>query len=107
MRLSTVQEALKKLPPEYVNLIHQYPDILKTTFNKEVKHNVTHFIDTGDAKPIRSKVRPLDVNSEKAKQGHKVWKEMQALGVIERVDPTKINQWSSCLHLAKKPHSKG
>ena len=97
------QEALAKLQPTYANLVNKYPSILKTKFNKELKHQITHSIDTGQAKPIKSKVRPLNVNSEKSKQGHKIWQEMEKMGVIERVDPSMLNEWSFPLHLVKKP----
>ena len=32
---------------------------------------------------------------------------MEKMGVIERVDPSELNEWSSAVHLVKKPHQKG
>ena len=98
------EEALKKLDKKWSDVVSQY-DILKTTFHTKPKHNIKHVIDTGEAAPIKSKVRPLLATSEKSKKGKEIWEEMQKMGVIERVNPSKLTQWASPLHLAKKPHT--
>ena len=87
--------------------LKKYPNILKNHFKSDPKHQVFHTIDTADAKPITTKVRPLLANSEKSLQGKKVWEEMEKMGIIERVDPSTLNEWSSALHLVRKPSGKG
>ena len=97
-------EALKKLEPKYASIVKKY-QILKTKFDSNPKHSVKHVIDTGDASPIKCKVRPILANSDKSIQGRRIWEEMLKMGVIERVDPATLTQWASPLHLAKKPNS--
>ena len=97
-------EALSKLEDKYAAVVKQY-NILKTTFDKNPSHSIKHVIDTGDANPIKSKVRPLLADSKKSIEGKKIWEEMQRMGVIERVHPSALTQWASPLHLAKKPNS--
>ena len=55
----------------------------------------------------KTKVRPLLASSEKSEQGRKIWEEMEAMGVIERVDPSTLTDYSSALHLVRKPSGKG
>ena len=100
-------EALKKLDKAYVDLIQKYPNILKNTFKKDPKHKIFHSIETTDDIPVTSKVRPLLATSEKSQQGKLVWEEMEKMGVIERVDPSQLHEYSSSLHLVKKPSGKG
>ena len=97
-------EALAKLDKKYAEVVKRY-NILKTTFDKNPKHNIKHVIDTGDSPPIKQKVRPLLASSQKSQQGKRIWEEMERMGVIERVDPSTLTQWASPLHLAKKPNS--
>ena len=97
-------EALEKLDKKYAEIVQAY-NILKTTFNQTPKHSIKHVIDTGDANPIKSKVRPLLANSDKSIKGKKIWEEMERMGVIERVHPSALTQWASPLHLVKKPNS--
>ena len=61
-----------------------------------------HVIDVGDSKPIRTKARPLLPGSPKAIAGYKAWKEMEELGIIEKVSPSDQNFWSAALHLETK-----
>ena len=93
-------EELQKLEPKYADIVRKY-DILKTRFDANPKHNITHVIDTGNASPIKSKVRPLLANSAKSIEGKKIWTEMESMGVIERVHPSTLTQWSSPLHWQK------
>ena len=58
-------------------------------------------------KPVKTKVRPLLATSEKSLQGQKVWEEMEQMGIIERVNPSTLTDYSSALHLVKKPSGKG
>ena len=99
--------ALTKLEEKYARIIRKFPNILKNTFKSEPKHKIYHHIDTGSEKPVKTKVRPLLATSEKSQQGRKIWEEMEALGVIERVHPSTLNEWSSALHLVRKPSGKG
>ena len=100
-------EALKSVAEPYAQIIKKYPGILKTTFKNDPVHNIFHTIDTTGGKPVKSKVRPLLADSEKSIQGKQTWEEMERLGVIERVNPSELTEWSSSLHLVKKPSGKG
>ena len=99
--------ALKTLDKRYVDLILKYPGILKNTFKTEPKHKIFHKIDTMDDKPVTTKVRPLLASSEKSVQGKAQWEEMEKMGVIERVHPSALSEYSSALHLVKKPSGHG
>ena len=55
--------------------------------------------------PCKSKVRPLLANSEKSEKGKEIWKEMETMGVIERVKPSTRITYSSPLRLVRKPNS--
>ena len=90
------------IPVKYQKLIDKYPSLKKPDF-QNIKHNVEHAIDTGNAPPVRCKARPLLPGSPKAIAGHKAWKEMEDLGIIERVDPNEAHYYSSPLHLQDKP----
>ena len=99
--------ALEKLEETWSKLIRKYPSILKTSFKADPIHKVFHKIELEDDKPVKTKVRPLLASSEKSIQGKKVWIEMEKMGVIERVDTSTLTDYSSALHLVKKPSGKG
>ena len=104
---SDLQKTLNKeekvpIPAEYMSIINNYPDILKVNFTTVPKHNVIHEIPTGNNKPCRAKVRPLMPNTPKYVQGKKAWQELEKLGIIEKVKPDELNEWSSALHLVTK-----
>ena len=67
------------------------------------KHGVTHKIPTGNASPVKAKMRPLMPNSIKAIKGKEAWDNMVKLGVVEKVDPKIYTSWLSPLHLVPKP----
>ena len=90
------------IPPEYRELIDQHKGILDINFHKEPKHNIIHTINTGSNKPCRARARPLMVGSPKYVSGEKAIKELEKLGVIERIGPGEATHWSSALHLATK-----
>ena len=62
------------IPQDYQELLDQFPSILVPDF-QTVKHTVEHVIDTGDAKPIRTKARPLLPGSPKAQAGYAAWQD--------------------------------
>ena len=64
---------------------------------------MTHKIDTGNSLPVRTKARPLLPGSPKAVKGWATWKQMIDLGIVEKVNSTDQNYWSSALHLQSKP----
>ena len=41
--------------------------------------------------------------TEKEIKGKQNWKQLEQMGIIERVDPQAINVWTSPLHLVPKP----
>ena len=89
--------------PEYKKLLDDHPNLLKPTFRADQpKHGVVHHIDTGQSKPCKAKVRPLMAGSPKAVEGERQWRELERLGIIEPVDPSINNTWTSALHLAPK-----
>ena len=99
-------KALSKLQGPYKELIGKYPEILKITFKNKPAEGIYHRIETEGA-PFKSKVRPLLADSEKSEMGKKIWQEMEDMGVIERVKPNTLLQYTSPLHLVKKPHGRG
>ena len=98
-------KALQDVDPKFKNLIQKYPEILKTKFKKEPA-DIYHRIET-DGPAFKSKVRPLLANSEKFEEGRKIWKEMEKVGVIERVKQSSLLQYTSPLHLVQKPSGRG
>ena len=98
-------QALEKLSEPYKSLIEKY-SILKADFKKEPSKDIYHRIET-TGEPFKSKMRPLLAGSEKSKLGKKVWEEMEKLGVIERVNTNTTLQYTSPVHLVKKPTGKG
>ena len=97
--------ALKSLNSKYATIIEKFPKLLTTSFKKKPAENIYHRIEVTTDDPCTSKVRPLLANSEKSEKGEKIWKEMEAMGVIERVKPSTRITYSSPLHLVKKPNS--
>ena len=100
-------EALKNIDEKWSNLIKKYPEILRNHFKSNPKHQVYHKIELIDDKPVKTKVRPLLADSDKSILGKKVWEEMEEMGIIERVDPSSLTDYSSALHLVKKPSGQG
>ena len=98
-------KALESVPEQYRNLIQKYPEMLKTKFKKEPA-DIYHRIET-DGSAFKSKVRPLLANSDKFQEGKKIWKEMEKVGVIERVKQSSLLQYTSPLHLVRKPSGRG
>ena len=85
------------------NIINKYPNLTKFHFDKKVPaHNVIHTIETGAAKPVKAKLRPIMKGTEKAIKGKKSWDELVALGIVERVRPDDPTLWTSALHLQPK-----
>ena len=99
-------KALEKMSGPYADLVKKYPSILKTEFKKVPTTDIYHRIET-TGEPFKSRVRPLLANSEKSKEGRKIWSEMEKLGVIERVKPQIRTQYTSPLHLVPKPNNRG
>ena len=97
----------KELPKQYSDLIQKFPDILKAKFKTETDSAIFHQIDTCDANPHKCKVRPILASSEKSQEGKKIWKEMEKVGVIERVKVSHLTQWTNPLHLVCKPNNRG
>ena len=98
-------KALDKLQEPYKSLVAKYA-ILKADFKKEPAKDIYHRIETTGA-PFKSKVRPLLASSEKSKLGKKTWEEMERLGVIERVKQDTTLQYTSPIHLVRKPSGIG
>ena len=97
---------LEKLPEKYKKLIQEFPAILKNSFRQNPAEGIFHSIET-EGPAFKSKVRPLLANSEKFEAGRKIWKEMEELGVIERVKPNTLIQYTSPLHMVQKPNKRG
>ena len=70
--------------------------------NSSSKFNFKHRILTNDESPCTAKMRPLMPGSPKAIEGEKSWRELEALGIVEKVPPDKPIVWSSALHLQPK-----
>ena len=103
MQKFEIAAAETEIAPKYKKLIEKFPNLLKPNFNDlSTRHNVTHKIQTGDATPCKSKVRPLMPNSEKAIKGKEAWDQMERLGVVEKVQQSSNTDWSSALHLVPK-----
>ena len=98
-------KALSAIHPTYKSLIEKYPSVLKTKFKKEPA-NIYHRIET-EGPSFKSKVRPLLANSEKYDEGRRIWSEMEKAGVIERVKQESLLQYTSPLHMVKKPSGRG
>ena len=101
--IATTTDPLQAIPATYRALIEKYPQILTPTFQQTPTHGIEHHIDTGNSSPCHAKVRPLMPGSPKEQKGKAAWKELEKLGVIERVNPKDSNIWTSALHLVQKP----
>ena len=103
--LDVVINNLETMPEsEYKELVKKYPDLLELNFSTETpKNGIIHRIDTAGHAPCKAKVRKLLPGSHKAIEGEKAIKQLLKLGIIEEVDPSKPNNWSSALHLPSKP----
>ena len=55
-----------------------------------------------NAKPFKSKLRRLLPGSPKAELAHKAFKQLIDLGIVEKVNPSEANLYSSPLHFAPK-----
>ena len=96
--------AENKIPRKYRELLNKFPEILKPDFKlTEPKHGIIHTIETGSNTPCTAKMRPLMPGSPKALQGEKNWRELETLGITERVNPSECNTWTSALNLVPKP----
>ena len=85
--------------PEAVrNLLAKYPALTNAASveTPAAKQSVQHCIETGDALPVYSKVRPLP--PDKFKAARDAFAELQISGIIR---PSK-SPWSSPLHLVSK-----
>ena len=102
--LDVVINDLEAMPEsEFKELLKKFPDLLKLDFKTEdPKNGIIHRIDTGSHQPCKAKVRKLLSGSSKAVEGEKAVMQLLKLGIIERVDPSKPNHWSSALHLPGK-----
>ena len=95
---------VSNLPEAYRNLLAKYPDVLTCDFKaKQVKHGVSHRIETGNNAPCKAKCRPLMPGSPKYLQAEKDLKKLVEMGIIKPVNPSDSNIWTSALHLAPKP----
>ena len=97
-------EDINSLPDgPYKQILLKFPDLLKQTFHEELpKNGINHRINT-EGSPCRSRVRRLLPGSPKAKAAEKAWKELVRLGIVEKVDPSSPNTWSSPVHFVPKP----
>ena len=94
---------LSKVPSDYQKMLQEFPEILTPNFkNSSSKFNFKHRILTNDESPCTAKMRPLMPGSPKAIEGEKSWRELEALGIVEKVPPDKPIVWSSALHLQPK-----
>ena len=99
-------KALQNVKKPFADLINQHHDILKSNFKSEPTSDIYHRIET-TGEPFKSKVRPLLASSDKSEKGKKIWTEMEKLGVIERVKQNTTLQYTSPIHIVKKPNSNG
>ena len=88
---------------EYKELLKKFPGLLEMDFKTEdPKNKIIHRIKTGDAEPCRAKVRRYPPGSDKAVKGKEAIDELVKLGILEPVDPSKPNHWSSPVHFTRK-----
>ena len=97
---------LEAVPDKYKKVIQKHPSILKNSFKENPPAGIYHSIET-EGPAFKSKVRPLLADSEKFEEGRKIWKEMEGLGVVERVKPNTLLQYTSPLHMVRKPNGRG
>ena len=96
----------KPVPAQYQQLLDKYPGIFSARISKTPRHNVTHSIDTGDQPPCMAKPRPIMPGTHKYVQGEKTLKEMEQVGIVERIGPGEPMLWSNALHLVTKADGK-
>ena len=99
-------KALKNVDQPYAELIKEFPSILKYKIRHSTENTIYHRIHT-EGEPTKAKVRPLPAGTEKSEEGKKIWKEMQKMGVIERVQANTLTEFTSPLHMVKKPEGRG
>ena len=99
------EEDINAMPDScYKTLLLKFPDLLKQDFNSDTKADVIHRIKLKEgAKPFKSKTRRLLPGSPRAILAKKEWQNLVDLGIVERVDPSETNLYSSPLHFADKP----
>ena len=90
------------IPSRYQKIIDAHPDVLKVTFLKEPLHGVVHDIPTGNNKPCKAICRPIMAGTEKAIKAEATWRQLEKMGVVEKVKAGDPTLWSSPLHIAKK-----
>ena len=84
----TLPNSTPQIPTKYKNVLDKFPNLTTYHFKKDLPaHNVVHVIDTLDSEPCKAKLRPIMPGTEKAIKGKKSWSELEALGIVERVDP--------------------
>jgi hypothetical protein len=82
---------------QFQQLLRKYPDVIRPTpKDREVKHNVVHYIETR-GQPLHSKPRRLA--PDKLKVAKEEFKHMLDTGIIQ----TSSSAWSSPLHMVPKP----
>ena len=88
---------------KYKDLLLKYPNLLTQNFNEEEpKSAIVHRITINCEKPCKGKVRRLLPGSEKEKKAKEAWFQLARLGIVEKVNPSDCNTWSSSLHFAPK-----
>ena len=98
-------EDLSVMPDsDYKRLLEKYPEILKQNFSEEfTKSGITHRINIKEgATPCKAKLRRILPGSPKAAKAKEAWDEYVRLGIVEKVDPSQANTWSSPLHFVWK-----
>ena len=95
---------IKKMPEgDYKELVKKFPQLLELSFKtEEPKNKIVHRIRTSDNEAIRAKVRKYHPGSSKSVQGKATLEELERLGIIEKVDPSKPNLFTSPVHFALK-----
>ena len=103
--LSVVKEDIESVPEgPYKDLLSKYPRILEQNFSEKTESNITHRIKIKEGeKPCRAKVRRLLPGSEKEKKAKEAWFQLIELGIVERVDPSQSNIYTSPVHFVPKP----
>ena len=100
--INSKKEKPVEIPSQYMAIVEKYPTLQKVNFIDKPLHGVTHTINTGNHKPCKATVRPLMPNTPKARAAEKAWKQLEDIGVIEKVKAGDPTLWSSPLHLAVK-----
>ena len=86
----------------YKTLLLKYTDLLTQNFNETPKSPIVHRIITNNEKPCRGKVIQLLPGSPKEVKGKEAWFQLERLGIVEKVNASDCNTWSSSLHFAPK-----